>query len=377
MFWHIFVYRLKELLRDPWHIAWNLLFPIALATAFFLGFGNMIKEDPEVFVSIKTGYIAMEDKEFEKVLQALSRKGEDQVLSLQQYETEKEAEKALRAGKIEGYYLQKGGEIVVVVGKNGISATTLNQIVKEYKNQKTVMLQIAKEHPEKVAEIAERMNHRPEFLQQHVFNQYTSPYMNYFYSLIAMAALYGSWLSSTMLAGISANMTERGKRFESAPVKKMTSLLAGILSTMLLQTVFIGILVLYIEFVLKISFGVPLWQVLIVTSVGGVMGIMMGVFIGALVKRPSLQMVISLSVSMVASFLSGLMWGQIRQILEVNAPVVNRLNPAAMLTSCLYNLCNYGMTKDFYRDLYSMLVLIVAMLVISAAVLRRRNYDSL
>jgi ABC-2 type transport system permease protein len=201
--------------------------------------------------------------------------------------------------------------------------------------------------------------------------------MNYFYSLIAMAALYGSWLSSTMLAGISANMTERGKRYESAPVKKMTSLLAGILSTMLLQTVFIGILVLYIEFVLKISFGVPLWQVLIVTSVGGVMGIMMGVFIGALVKRPNLQMVISLSVSMVASFLSGLMWGQIRQILEVNAPVVNRLNPAAMLTSCLYNLCNYGMTKDFYRDLYSMLVLIVAMLVISAAVLRRRNYDSL
>ncbi|MBQ5484669.1 MAG: ABC transporter permease [Lachnospiraceae bacterium] len=377
MFCHVFVYRIKELLRNPWHLAWNLLFPIGLATAFFFGFGNLIKEDPELFTAIPVGYVKEADQPFDEVMTSLSEDKKDPILKVSRYSGEEQAKKALRAGKVRGYYIQKGDTISVVVGRNGITSTTLHQILKEYENQKKVLETIGAKHPEKIAAAVETIQSRQNFLHPHVFNQYTSVYMNYFFSLIAMASLYGSWLSTTMLSGISANMTERGKRYESAPIRKMTSLSAGLAATMLLQGVFNGILVLYIQYVLQLHFGVPLWQVLVVTTVGGAMGIAIGIFIGALVKKKGLQMALTLGVSMVSSFLSGLMWGEIRQIIESRIPVVNRLNPAAMLTGCLYNLGNYGMTKNFYRDLYSMILMTLGLLLVSVAVLRRRNYDSL
>ncbi len=377
MFCHIFLYRIKELLRNPWHLAWNLIFPLGLATAFFFGFGNLIKDDPEQFTTIPVGYVKEADQPFDQVLTALSKDRKDPILKVSECKDEAEAKKALRDGDTKGYYIQKGEEISVVVGRNGVTSTTLHQILKEYENQKRVLETIGKKHPEKIADAVKTMEKGLEFLRPHVFNKYTSVYMNYFYSLIAMASLYGSWLATTMLSGISANMSERGKRFESAPVYKMTSLFAGILSTVLLQGIFNGILVFYIQYGLHLSFGVPIWQVLMVTTVGGAMGITIGVFIGALVKKRGLQMAFSLAVSMVTSFLSGLMWGEIRQIIESHIPVINRINPAAMLTGCLYNLGNYGLTKNFYRDLYSMVILTVTLLLVSVAILRRRNYDSL
>lgn len=47
MFTHVFLYKLKEMFRMKWCIGWNLVFPIVLATAFYMGFGNFIREGEE------------------------------------------------------------------------------------------------------------------------------------------------------------------------------------------------------------------------------------------------------------------------------------------------------------------------------------------
>ena len=57
MFLHVFRYRLLTLLRQKWSVGWNVVFPLVLATAFFLGFGNMIKDDPDAFSSIPVAYV--------------------------------------------------------------------------------------------------------------------------------------------------------------------------------------------------------------------------------------------------------------------------------------------------------------------------------
>lgn len=40
MFGRMFIYKLKELVRNRFLIGWNFLFPLVLATAFYLGFGK-------------------------------------------------------------------------------------------------------------------------------------------------------------------------------------------------------------------------------------------------------------------------------------------------------------------------------------------------
>ena len=58
-------------------------------------------------------------------------------------------------------------------------------------------------------------------------------------------------------------------------------------------------------------------------------------------------------------------------------PIINRINPAALLTDCLFVRATYGKTDVYYRDIFTMLVLIAACLIISAMFLRRRKYVSL
>ena len=56
MFLHIFCYQLKNLFRKKYIIGWNLLFPLVLATAFYIGFGHMVTKDPNAFQTIAAGY---------------------------------------------------------------------------------------------------------------------------------------------------------------------------------------------------------------------------------------------------------------------------------------------------------------------------------
>ncbi len=57
MFGRIYVYKLKEIIRNVYVVGWNVIFPIVLATAFYLGFGNLISDDPDSFKTINVGYV--------------------------------------------------------------------------------------------------------------------------------------------------------------------------------------------------------------------------------------------------------------------------------------------------------------------------------
>ena len=53
MFWHVFKYRLKCLLRDRITLFWTLIFPLVLGTLFHFTFGHLTS-DAEGFEAIKT-----------------------------------------------------------------------------------------------------------------------------------------------------------------------------------------------------------------------------------------------------------------------------------------------------------------------------------
>ena len=107
------------------------------------------------------------------------------------------------------------------------------------------------------------------------------------------------------------------------------------------------------------------------------MGISTGVLIGSIFRNKQLLFTIPLCFSMVCSFFSGLMWHQIKQIIQYHCPILNKINPAALLTDCLYVRATYGRTAGYYQDITIMCVMVVGCLIISALFLRRRSYVSL
>ncbi len=382
MFGRMFIYKLKELVRNRFLIGWNFLFPLVLATAFYLGFGNMIKDDPDSFKAIDVGYvnIAGEETNFHKVIGELSEETSDHadILNVSEYTSEEEAMKDLKGeGGIYGIYVDDGNEIKTIVPFNGYRATALNQIVREYENKITLIGNIAKDHPENLDTALELVTKDMNIAKEYDFGSGISLYLQYFFALIAMASLFGSWISTEMVEGMCANHTEKGKRFECAPVSKLMSIASGVLAGASMQAVSNAIVVIYIEYVLKIKFGIPLWNVILITTLGSGLGISMGVLIGALVKNKRLFDIIPIVFSMICSFCSGLMWDQVRQMIQANAPILNKINPAALLVDCLYTRATYGTIDVYYQDIGIMSIMIIGALTISAVLLRRRRYVSL
>ena len=380
MFIRMFFYKIKEISRNRTLLGWNLVFPLVLSTAFFLGFGNMIKDDPDTFKIIDVGYVNTDEENspFSQVLTSLSKKNDGiQVLEVHIFSDVEDAKTALDGDEVEGIYIEESGEVKTIVPANGLVSTTLNQIVREYENGKVVIENIAKDHPENMMKAISMMEINKSVLKEYDFGTNTSPYLQYYFALIAMSSLFSSWISTRMLEGMCANLSENGKRFECAPVYKLPSIVAGILAGVVLQAISNAIVVFYVEGVLGIEFGIPLLNILAITTLGSALGISFGVLIGSLCKNPNLLVAIPLCFSMTCSFLSGLMWHQIRQLIEYHCPIINRINPAALLTDCLYVRATYGKTEVYYRDIFTMLIIIAACLIISAMFLRRRKYVSL
>ena len=391
MFFHVFCYQLKNFSRKKYIIGWNLLFPLVLATAFYIGFGHMVTEDPNSFQTITAGYAEVQPVSgtpeegtgsgnaeiFLKVLGQIQTEDGENMIGLTRYDSEKEAREALLDGQIEGYYLNEGGELSLHIREEGVNSTILSQILKQYRSVCTMEKRIAENHPSRLLQTIAGLSVNREYLEEYTPGRQISPYLQFFFALLAMSSMYASWIATAMMESMCANLSECGKRFESSGAGKFPSILAGALAGTIFQTVSNAITVLYIEYVLRISFQAPFPEIMMIMGLGSAVGIGFGILFGTLFQREALRVAIPLAFSMVSSFLSGLMVGQMKQLVENAVPVLNRINPAAVFTDSLYVLASYGKNRQYWLDVLSMAGMVIVTLSISAVILRRRQYASI
>jgi len=381
MFLRIFYYKIKQLIRMPWLVGWNFLFPLVLASAFYLGFGNMIKDDPNRLDTIEVAYVAGDgiNSNFLSVIEELSKETEDhgKILEVTSFDSLEAASDALNKKDIEGIYYEHNDSIEVIVTENGLISTSLSQIVKSYQNYQASFEKILSEKPEEIDTLIASINSNMSFLKKYDFKSGVSQYMQFFYALLAMSSLFSSWVSTAMMTSLCANLSECGKRFEMAPGHKLKAIFAGILAGTLLQTLSNTVVICYVEYCLGLHWGAPIYMVIAITSLASALGISVGTLIGSIFKNELALSMVPLAFTMTCSFFSGLMMGGIQQIIQNFCPILNKINPATVFTDSLYQLACYGKTSAYYQDLGIMVLMIAICLIISVLILRRRNYDSI
>ncbi len=381
MFLRIFSYKIKQLIRMRWLVGWNFLFPLVLASAFYLGFGNMIKDDPNRLDTIEVAYVAGDgiNSNFLSVIEELSKETKDhgKILEVTSFDSLEAASDALNKKDIEGIYYQHDDSIEVIVTENGLISTSLSQIVKSYQNYQASFEKILSEKPEEIDTLIASINSNMSFLKKYDFKSGVSQYMQFFYALLAMSSLFSSWVSTAMMTSLCANLSECGKRFELAPGHKLKAIFAGILAGTLLQTLSNTVVICYVEYCLGLHWGAPIYMVIAITSLASALGISVGTLIGSIFKKELALSMVPLAFTMTCSFFSGLMMGGIQQIIQNFCPILNKINPATVFTDSLYQLACYGKTSAYYQDLGIMVLMIAICLIISVLILRRRNYDSI
>lgn len=97
-FGHIFLYRIKELFRQKWCVGWNFLFPLVLATAFFVGFGSFIR-NADILTTVDVAVVETQDDEMSSSFVDLVKKLDFMNVSVVDDE---EAQELLKDGDVAG-----------------------------------------------------------------------------------------------------------------------------------------------------------------------------------------------------------------------------------------------------------------------------------
>ena len=86
---------------------------------------------------------------------------------------------------------------------------------------------------------------------------------------------------------------------------------------------------------------------------------------------------IIIAITMVFSFLSGMMGITMKYLIDKNVPIINQINPVNMITDGLYSLYYYDTYNRFIFNMISLGVFSGIMIFASGLVLRRQKYDSI
>ena len=397
MFIHNFKYMLKKLLHDRMLIFWTFAFPLILGTFFSMAFSNI--EEGETLDIIDIAVIKNEKFEesqiWKETFKNLSDKKNDSRLFNTKYTNEKEAKKLLDTEKITGYIILKETPKVVVT-TNGINETIVKQVVEEINEQETIFQNITEM---KLKELASNQNNNSldlstlytsiykevaQILEDNQVNikDTSSTNLSYtmieFYTLIAMACLYGGILGMVAINQNLANMSSNGKRVAVSPVSKGKLIISSALASYLIQLFGIFLLFVYTIFILKVDYGSNLFYVVILSLVGCLAGLSLGIALATLLKSSeNVKTGIIIAITMLGCFLSGMMGITMKYIVDKNIPIINKINPASMITDGLYSLYYYETHSRFYFNLLSLLIFSLIMLTIAMVSLRRQKYDSI
>ena len=380
MFNHIFITRIKCLLRDKQLIFWTLMFPIVLATLFKVAFANLSTN--EVFKTIDIAVVSSQDYEknvgLKGAIDQVSEEGADKLFNVT-VSNEKNAVELLKNSKIEGYiYLNP--EINLVVKSQGLNQTVIKTFLDDYKESARTIATIVAANPE--------VNHAKLIKDVTTFKQYTkeiSPSkgqpnttLNYYYALIAMTCLYGGLLGLKEITDIQGDLSKRAARINIAPVHKMKLFIYSLCAAFLIQFIAILILFGYLHFALKIDFGNQISYILLLCFVGCATGISFGTMISALIKKSEgVKNAILIGTTLAGSFLAGLNYANIKYLVEKNIPILAYINPVALITDGFYTLYYYNNHQRFFINISVLTLLSIVFCLTTYFIIRRQKYASI
>ena len=365
MFIHNFKYSLKTLFRNKALIFWTFAFPIILGTFFNMAFSDI--ESSEKLNIINIAIINNEDfnnnEIFKVAFKNLSDKNNNDRLFETRYTTEEEAKKLLEEKKIVGYLKLVNDEPELTFKTSGINETIFKYVSEEISQTSSIIMNSSKDDNVRLNDIS---------------NNNLSYTMIEFYTLIAMSCLYGGILGAVAINQNLPNMTNRGKRVSVSPTSKGKIILSSVLASYITQLIGVALLFLYTILFLKVDYGNKLGLDIVLAMSGSLAGLSLGVMIATTIKSTeNTKTGIIIAITMLGCFLSGMMGVTMKYVIDKNIPIINKLNPASMITDGFYSLYYYDTLNRYIFDIGSLLIFSFLMITISYISLRRQTYDSI
>lgn len=376
MFFHNFKYSLKNAFRQKEFLFWILAFPIILGTFFYVAFNSMYEKE-SMFNKIPVAIVEnTENTAFKEVIKELSS-GEDAMFD-SKFTDSQTALDMLKTNDIIGI-INVDSELSLTVSNDGIKQTIIKSFLDQYQIRESIIMETVNNNPQNLQSVIDAMSQEINCNESlSLSNGNMDTYIQYFYNLIAMAAFFGSISGLYIAINNQGNLSAIAARRCISPTNKLTSITASLLASFVAQVICVSIGITYILFILKVDMGDKIPMVYLSGAVGSLTGVTMGFFIGSFGRlNQNMKMAISMSVTMLSCFLSGLMLGNMKSVIEMYVPIVNRINPAALISDLFYCLNIYNDYRRYTEKFVTLLILSVVFTIGGFLLTRRKKYASL
>ncbi len=388
---HLIRNSLKIKLKTPYIVFWPMLFPLIMATLFYVALNDLdegkFETIPVCVVEVEGEKEGMQSIIFKEFLKVMENDSSDMPIIDVKYKNEKDALAALENQEIKGIFYS-GETIKLTLFQDGYGESILKSIYEGFVQNYDTMERIVTSSSltpnftdEKLHTLITNFTKdtRTTFVQDCTFRgnslKITS---SFFYALIGMSCLYGCFIGLSCTDILQANLSKAAIRCSVAPVHKLKLILSEMAASFGLHFANVILLLIYLRYFLKISLTGNLPMMLLVVFFGSLIGVSLGIFIGSLKsKSEDMKVGILLVTSMSFSFLAGLMNNQMKYLVEKKFPLLNRINPAALISDAMYCLNIYEDTMRFTTDIILLFVISFFLILAAFISVRRVRYDSL
>lgn len=377
MLFHNIKYTFLSMIRTKEVIFWSLVFPLALATFMYLAFGK-INEVTENLETIDVAVVeSVQNEMFDKILVEVSN-GESPLLNPMKMNSQ-DAVSALDGKEVDGI-IHVDDTISLSVRENGLNATILSSFVDRYLQNEATLTQIAKNNPLALNSAIEALSDDTSyFKEEKLTDGNTDNLSNYFYAVFAMSCLFASFTGISSMFSIQGNLSPLGQRRCVAPTKKLHVVLTLFLTNEIVQFAIELITFAYMSLVLGLDLSNKYPALFLLLFVASSFGLTMGMFIGS-IKKPvteGAKMGIGVAISMALSVMADLCVSGLMNTIEHTVPIINRLNPAALISDSFYALNTYSDYSRYTSNMVNLSAMTLILFTLTILTVRRNRYASI
>src|SRR5574344_205343 len=376
--------RLLCSIRAKDSVFWLLLFPILLSILFYAALSNLLKgESFEVVnIAVVNDEAFSQEQVMPEIIKAVSADTKKQAtkdtLFITKYVSEDEAKDLLKSKKVSAYiYFNSGCH--VVMKENGMSQTIVKKFLDVAEQKTKVIEDIIKENngvvPENINSIVD--NSKEYIVDATNSRNKPDTTVMFFYSILGMVCMYGASTGCYSIMYLQSSQSAIAKRNCVSPVSKFKLLTASFISDSILSCINNLLVFAFIAFGLGVDFGDRYVFIILTNIVGSIMGLSFGYFVGALSKKDiNFKVGMVVAISMLCSFLAGMMDEQVKYLVKQKVFFIDRLNPVNLITESFYKLYYYKDLTKYYQNILILCVMTVVLIGCTVFILNKQERNN-
>lgn len=226
MWFHLYKYRLRCLIKNKALLFWTFIFPILLGGMFMLAFKDIDKNSP--ITDIPVGIVTPENKNseltnFTKILSQVEINQNKKLFKVKNYPTHDKLQKDFIENKVAGYYsLDTEDKLQLTINEQDTPQLILKDFLNQYEQSKEMMREVK----------TTNFNFSNEtFVDTKIGKTKLLTGDFYFFTLIGMTILYGFMFGVLNANDQQANQSMKGIRLTLIPKNKLIVSSANLLSS--------------------------------------------------------------------------------------------------------------------------------------------------